>query len=103
MEAPVFVFQVSRHSCSPKSKDMAILIITIVSFYFLSIWFRASFFIIRNLIRALEGIAWLALAAIMLGMYQNPELTIRAVSNVFRAIIWIAEGLGQVIVGIANA
>lgn len=95
------VFKVSRHSCSPKSKGMALLTISIVSFYLLSIWFRTSLIIIRNLIRAFEGIAWLALIAIIVGMYQNPGLTTRAVSNVFNAVIWIAEGIWQMIHSIA--
>lgn len=82
---------------------MGLLIITIVSFYLFSIWFRTSLIIIRNLIRALEGIAWLALIALLIGMHQNPELTMRAIGNVFKVIIWIAESIRQIIIGIANA
>lgn len=103
MEAFAFVLKVNGHSCSPKSKDMALFIITVVSFYFFTILFRASLAIIRNLARALEGVAWLALAGILVGMYQDPELTMRIISNVFKAIIWIAAGIRQIIVGVANA
>lgn len=71
-----------------------LLFVTVIFFFLFDTWFRIGLDILKNIFRAIEAFAWLALGLVLISIFVDSAQAIEFVAQLMRGVDQIAQAFG---------